>query len=135
MCIRDVIRQQNNKRFWVMPWRKHFKLWTCVQLWLGQWASPMEALFWQEANHPWWWKPLPGLKRQYPISIYAVDFALPKHRIAIEIDGKAYHPHIYKDWIRQDRIKRLGWQVIRFRGSCINDDPGECVKEVKKLCE
>lgn len=117
-----------------MPWRKHFTLRTCIQLWRGEWASPMEALFWQEAQRPWWRKRLPDLQRQHPIATYCVDFAVPQRWLVIEIDGQAYHSspqQKYNDRLRQQRLENLGWRIIRFTGSEINKDPVTCVKLVR----
>lgn len=134
MCYHSNLKTRNNKRFWVMPWREHFTLKTCIQLWRGQWSSPMEALFWQEANRPWWRKRLPGLKRQYPVAGYSLDFAIPDRFMAIEIDGERYHSspqQKYNDNLRQQRIENLGWEFIRFTGKDINSMPKGCVQYVR----
>jgi len=136
MCFRQIAsKYKPTRRFWVSPFRKHFRLWTCVQLWRGVWASPMEALFWQEANRPWWNKPLPNLRRQYPLLGYRVDFALPHLRIVIEIDGAKWHSTLEqkrKDAERQKAIEEMGWKVFRFTGSDVNNLPRSCVLEVKR---
>lgn len=54
---------------------------------------------------------------QYPISWYFVDFADPKLKIAIEVDGRKWHKrNSVKDKKRQKDIEAQGWEVIRFWG-------------------
>lgn len=52
---------------------------------------------------------------QYPIGPYWADFAIPKYKLVIELDGYRYH----KDRKDHDRRRdaymyRQGWKVIRF---------------------
>jgi very-short-patch-repair endonuclease len=52
---------------------------------------------------------------QYPIGPYWTDFALPKYRLVIELDGKRYHQNRKDHDRRRDAyMKRLGWKVMRF---------------------
>ncbi len=52
----------------------------------------------------------------YPIGKYFVDFADPKKKIAIEVDGREYHLDRIKDQKRESKIKKAGWSIIRFPG-------------------
>ncbi len=57
-----------------------------------------------------------GLKfrRQYPIEPFIADFACINEKLVVEIDG-GYHDYVYEeDQSRQQKIKALGWDVIRF---------------------
>ncbi|MFW6246745.1 MAG: DUF559 domain-containing protein [bacterium] len=64
---------------------------------------------------------------QYPILKYDVDFAIPSLRIVIECDGEYWHQDKEKDRIRQERIEKEGWFVLRFTGRTIN----QCLDEVE----
>lgn len=52
---------------------------------------------------------------QYPVGRYFVDFANPYHKIALELDGAAYHDEA-KDAARDKDLTRLGWVVFRVTG-------------------
>lgn len=56
---------------------------------------------------------------QYPVANMFVDFGNPVQKIALELDGKAYHK-IEKDKQRDIRLKELGWTVYRISGSEMN---------------
>ena len=53
--------------------------------------------------------------RQFPIENYIVDFICRKLKLIIEIDGSS-HLRIGNedDYIRENRLKDLGYEVLRF---------------------
>ncbi|TGD85817.1 DUF559 domain-containing protein [Mycolicibacterium sp. CH28] len=58
-----------------------------------------------------------GWRANYPVGNYVVDIAFPDQRVAIEIDGWAFHSDqaaFQNDRVRQNRLALLGWQVLRF---------------------
>lgn len=60
---------------------------------------------------------LTGWRTNYPVGGYQVDVAFPAARVAIEIDGWAFHhdqADFQRDRVRQNDITLLGWQVVRF---------------------
>ncbi|MCF6388899.1 DUF559 domain-containing protein [Mycobacterium sp. MBM] len=60
---------------------------------------------------------LPGWRTNYKVGRYRVDFAFPKSRVAIEIDGWAFHSDradFQHDRERQNEIMLMRWQVLRF---------------------
>lgn len=59
--------------------------------------------------------PQENIEMEYGVGNYAIDIALPEHKIAIEIDGK-YHQgeRLTKDAVRDSNLKNLGWTVLRF---------------------
>ncbi len=63
-------------------------------------------------------KQLNGLKfrRQHGIGSYIVDFYCPEKRLVIEVDGDvhAYEEQIIKDKEREDYLKALGLQIVRY---------------------
>jgi very-short-patch-repair endonuclease len=58
-----------------------------------------------------------GWQTNYPIGPYKVDVAFEAPRVAIEVDGWAFHSGQEKfpnDRQRQNYISLMGWQVLRF---------------------
>ncbi len=135
MCYRNSYKSKNARRFWVRPGKYTLK--TCFELWTGQWASPMEALFWQEARRRdrYFRRLLPGLVKQHYVFGYYLDFAIPVRGIAIEIDGREWHSgeRLMMDKIRQKQLEEAGWIVVRFTGSDIYAMPRGCVHYVRSL--
>ena len=96
-----------------------------------------ENIFWQELKNDSeikyqlyggdWATFINNIIPQYPILNYRVDFAFPVFKIAIEIDGKAYHStkeQIENDYERQKNIENLGWLFYRIPAKKIlYDDP------------
>lgn len=119
--------------FWgTAPWKvaKNFLLWH------GYFCqSPLEKQFWNMIKTE-----VQGMKIQYPIPVnnheYNVDFAIPKLKIVIEIDGYAYHDRnrddFVKERVRLREIQSLGWIVIPFAGREIKYECKNCVDFVKK---
>jgi len=55
-------------------------------------------------------------RRQFPVGVYIVDFAIPKARLVIEIDGGIHRLEQVqaRDERREEDIRNLGWNVVRF---------------------
>lgn len=63
---------------------------------------------------------------------YVLDVAFPEERVAVEVDGRAYHSDaraFQYDRTRQNDLVRAGWTVLRFTWADITDRP-EHVLEV-----
>jgi very-short-patch-repair endonuclease len=52
--------------------------------------------------------------RQRPIHKYIVDFYCPKLKLVIEIDGDSHRNKFDNDQAREQNLKELGLQVLRF---------------------
>jgi very-short-patch-repair endonuclease len=97
--------------------------------------SPIEESFWFAYREL---KPreLRGLVTQYKVGRYYIDFALPRRKIGIELDGWASHHSttaIAHDRFRQRRLEEAGWHIIRFGGQEIYDDVNACVLEAARF--
>ncbi|MGM0622265.1 MAG: endonuclease domain-containing protein, partial [Bacteroidota bacterium] len=57
--------------------------------------------------------------RQRPLDNYIVDFFSKELKLVIEIDGEIHKYQKRKDKIREERIRNLGYSVIRFRNEDI----------------
>ena len=86
------------------------KLYRALIVWLGQ-----------EAVQP-----------QAPIHRYRVDF-LVKRTLVVEADGQKWHStpeQIAADAKRDEELRALGYEVLRFTGSAICRDAHQCAKVV-----
>jgi very-short-patch-repair endonuclease len=81
---------------------------------------------------------LPGIKleAQYRLGIYRLDFAVPLLKVAVELDGHAYHKTQEQRThdARKDRfLVTSGWRVLRFTGSEVALDAKGCCLEAARL--
>lgn len=68
--------------------------------------------------------------------IGVIDLALPDKRLAIEVDGWAYHQDIdrfQRDRTRQNDLIALGWSVLRFTWADLTQRPGYVRAMVRAL--
>lgn len=79
-------------------------------------------------------------KRQRPIDQYIVDFVCLPHKLVIEVDGLTHeYPEVQEnDRVREQRLKELGFYVLRFSDSEVLNDInavigriGEVIDELK----
>jgi very-short-patch-repair endonuclease len=78
---------------------------------------------------------LTGWVRGYEIAGYEVDLAFPDHRIAIEIDGWAWHSDVERfrhDRRRQNVLVLQGWIVLRFTWHDLNRRPEAMIGEIRR---
>jgi len=76
----------------------------------------------------------------HPTRKFRFDRALPKYKIAIEIDGGTHLQNGGRHNQDSDRLKineamLLGWQVIRFSGSQVKSNPRGCIYKVLEFIE
>jgi very-short-patch-repair endonuclease len=63
-----------------------------------------------------------GFKRQRPIDKFIVDFFSAEIKLIIEIDGSSHINKGSYDAYREEKLKRLGYTIIRFsEGEVINN--------------
>lgn len=58
-----------------------------------------------------------GWRANYPVGGYVVDVAFLRSKVAVEIDGLAFHSasdDFHQDRVRQNAVTLLGWTVLRF---------------------
>jgi very-short-patch-repair endonuclease len=70
----------------------------------------------------------------HPFGAYRIDLAFPEARLAVEIDGWAWHMDV--DRFRTDRQKgnalvRDGWNLLRFTWHDLSNRPSHVVAEVR----
>ncbi|MGH8961530.1 MAG: endonuclease domain-containing protein [Jatrophihabitantaceae bacterium] len=82
-----------------------------------------------------------GWTPNYPVwhdgdLIGVVDIALPDKKIAIEVDGWAYHSDVerfQRDRTRQNDLVALGWTILRFTWADLTERPGYVRARVAQL--
>lgn len=102
--------------------------------------SHLEDLFaktWQEwtTGHQTYGLEL-ELTPQHEVWIYRIDFALVALKIAVELDGHAYHKTPEQrahDAAKGRYLTMIGWLVFRFTGHEVHADPTGCAAELYKL--
>jgi len=70
--------------------------------------------------------------------ISRADFAYPKKRIAIFVDGYQYHsePQRWqKDLEQTNMLISIGWKPLRFPAEKVLKDPENCVRRIRQLLE
>jgi hypothetical protein len=63
-----------------------------------------------------------------------VDLAFPRLRLAIELDGRAWHSagdRFQRDRTRQNRLVNAGWTVLRFTWEDVTERPAEVVASIR----
>lgn len=78
---------------------------------------------------------LPGLVRAMPFGPWTVDLAFPAARVAVEVDGWAWHSdpeRFLADRRKQNALVAAGWTVLRFTWSDVHDRPGETVARIRR---
>lgn len=69
---------------------------------------------------------------QHHIGRYWVDFAIPSHRLAIEVDGAYWHD-AERDAVRDHNLSAMGWSVVRFSEMQVTANVSECVATIRQL--
>lgn len=75
-----------------------------------------------------------GWRTNYPLAGYRIDVAFPKQKVAIEVDGLAFHSEaedFHADRKRQNAIALLGWQVLRFTWLDLIEYPKRVIAEIR----
>jgi very-short-patch-repair endonuclease len=71
----------------------------------------------------------------HPLGPYRIDLAFPAQRVAIEVDGWAYH--VDPERFRNDRrkgnfITRSGWDLLRFTWHGLHTQPADSIREISE---
>jgi hypothetical protein len=110
---------------------------------LDDFDPAMESVLEREYAHVVAVAGLPAGSSQYeiwdgPLLVARVDFAYPDRKLAIEIDGYAYHSTLQqfeRDRRRQRALGAQGWQVQRFVADDVRGHPGDVVAELARLLD
>ncbi len=75
-----------------------------------------------------------GWRTNYPVGGYKVDVAFPRHKLAIEADGLAFHSEsddFHQDRVRQNNITLRGWHVLRFTWRDLTEYPDRVIATIR----
>lgn len=78
---------------------------------------------------------LTGWKTNFPVDGYKVDVAFPRSRVAIEVDGWAFHTDsevFQADRERQNAISLRGWNVLRFTWLDLTEYPDRVIATIRR---
>lgn len=67
---------------------------------------------------------------------FEIDIAFPELKVAIEIDGYAYHSsheRFQRDRTKQNALIAAGWRVLRFTRADLDDRPGYVLAQIHQL--
>jgi very-short-patch-repair endonuclease len=76
-----------------------------------------------------------GWKTNNPVAGYQVDVGFPKQKVALEVNGFAFHStseDFHHDRIRQNAIALAGWQVLRFTWLDLTEYPDRVITEINR---
>jgi very-short-patch-repair endonuclease len=72
-----------------------------------------------------------------PFATVHLDAAVPELKIAIELDGAAFHGSAQdreRDTRRDVALAALGWVVLRFSYRRLTTEPAACRREILRVC-
>ncbi|MGH3928643.1 MAG: DUF559 domain-containing protein, partial [Pseudonocardiaceae bacterium] len=74
-----------------------------------------------------------GWVLNYPVGDYLLDLAFPVQRVAVEVDGWAWHmtpDRFVRDRQRQNAVVNLGWTILRFTWHDLTTRPEGVLNEI-----
>jgi very-short-patch-repair endonuclease len=74
-----------------------------------------------------------GWHREFPAGEYRIDFAFPAARVAVEVDGWAWHldaERTQRDKRRQNALVRQGWTILRFTWHDLTGRPRSVLADI-----
>ena len=100
--------------------------------------SPAEEALWdalyQDRSMMFPWLPEP----QYRVGKYRLDFAFPRQKLGIEVDGLAFHgtqETFIRDQRRQRAIEAEGWRMLRFAAKEVLSDARQVINEIASVVD
>jgi very-short-patch-repair endonuclease len=84
---------------------------------------------------------MPRFVQQHPVSLpfgtVHLDAAVPELKVAVELDGAAFHGSAEareRDTRRDAALAARGWVVLRFSYRRLRQDPEGCRREIQEVC-
>jgi very-short-patch-repair endonuclease len=97
-------------------------------------STPGEIKLWTEVLRA---KKMRGYQflRQYAIDNYIADFACRKLKLIIELDGYSHEFKYESDQQRDQRLKELGYSIIRFEEKEIFSDLDNVIRRIEQFID
>jgi very-short-patch-repair endonuclease len=83
---------------------------------------------------------LPAPAHQYPVTLPSgrirLDLAYPGAKLAIELDGYAWHMDrraFERDRERDNQLRAMGWTVLRFTWAVVRYDPASMIELIRRF--
>jgi len=97
-------------------------------------STPQEKILWGTLRNN---KLGLKFKRQFSVGGYVFDFCCARKRLGIEIDGEVHSGIEQKkyDQLRDKLSKELGFTILRFTNSEIENDREKVIKTIKKIAQ
>lgn len=73
-----------------------------------------------------------AVKRQVVIGEFVADFAVPRAKLSVEIDGNSHAHRAAADARRDEKLARLGWRVLRLQPELVLRQPGVALARVRQ---
>jgi very-short-patch-repair endonuclease len=76
-----------------------------------------------------------GWKANHPIAGYKADFAFVGVKVAIEVDGLAFHSDpddFNRDRKKQNAMRLAGWKVLLFTWLDLTEYPERVIAEIRQ---
>lgn len=73
---------------------------------------------------------------QHRVLSYWIDFAFPNIKLAVECDGERWHSteeQILRDKKRDERLKNVGWTVLRFKDKEIITNTKKVIDKIERV--
>jgi very-short-patch-repair endonuclease len=70
--------------------------------------------------------------RQRPIGAYIADFMCIKLKLIIEVDGESHTDNEVKDKVRDEKLKLLGFETLRFTDREVADELNLVQEKIEK---
>ena len=74
-------------------------------------------------------------RRQVPVGPFIADFLAPALRLIVEVDGSAHARRQRADARRDEKLRRLGYHVLRLDAAVVLREPAAAVALVRKAVE
>lgn len=72
-------------------------------------------------------------KYNYHVGRYWIDWAIINYKIGFECDGEQWHQDKEKDIKRDKKISEYGWNIFRFTGKQIINEPNKCMARIEEV--
>lgn len=95
--------------------------------------TPAEKVLWERLRN----RQLGGFKfrRQAPMGTFIADFYCAEKKLIVEIDGCVHDTQVEYDLFRTETMESLGYRVIRFRNSEIEQDLPRVLSTILQTCQ